>query len=452
MSLQTRVALFVAVAVAAAVGLVALFAYSFASDEATAEVDDFLRRRGVAVGLLGPVDLDEFGRPFGGGPGSGPGRGQFDSVVREDVVAQLVESSGDTVAIGDPGIVLPVENADLELTFAPGEDLLRDVVVDGIHLRMLTRHIRPGLAIQVARDMSGTDQILSGLRLRLLLLGLAGVAAAAAVGWVVSRRTLRPIVTLTEAASHVAVTRDLDARIEFGGRDELGQLAESFNSMLAALEDARSSQHRLVSNASHELRSPLTSLRTNIELLQRDAVHGDERESLLDDVGSELVELSNLVTELVDLATVGRDAEPPMEIDLAEVVDQAVRRHRRRHRSRVRVVSEPTLIDGRPAALLRAVSNLLDNAAKWGGDEDIEITLSDGALRVRDRGPGIPEADLPHVFDRFYRSQAARSMPGSGLGLSIVAAVANDHGGGVFATNHVECGAVVGFSVATSGR
>jgi two-component system sensor histidine kinase MprB len=328
--------------------------------------------------------------------------------------------------------------------------VLRDVYVDEIHYRMLTRHLAPGVAIQVARDMTGTDDILAGLQLRLVLLGLGGVVAAGGMGWAVSRRSLRPVGQLTTAASHVAETRDLDARIDVSRSDEIGQLAASFNAMLAALEEARQGQQRLIADASHELRTPLTSLRTNIELLQRGAVEGLDREELLDDVGQELAELTHLVGEVVDLATIGGNEEPRLELDLAEIVDQAAARLRRRSDVEVNVSAEPTIIEGRREGLLRAVSNLLENAAKWGEGRPIDVVLHDGEVSVRDRGPGIPPDDLDHVFERFYRSPAARSMPGSGLGLSIVAAVAQDHGGSVCAANASDGGAIVTFSVAPS--
>lgn len=256
---------------------------------------------------------------------------------------------------------------------------------------------------------------------------------------------------LTEAAEHVAETQSLDARIEVARDDELGRLAHTFNSMLATLEEARVSQQRLIADASHELRTPLTSVRTNIELLQRGAVKGKERDELLADLGSETVELSHLVAELVDLATIGRQEEPTIEVDLAGVVAQAVERLRRHSDLEIRMDLAPTTIDGMPHGLLRAVSNLLENAAKWGREgPEIAVTLGAGTLTVRDHGPGIPEEDLPRVFERFYRSPEARALPGSGLGLSIVAAVIDAHGGDVFARNAPDGGALVGFTVPIS--
>jgi two-component system sensor histidine kinase MprB len=463
-SLRARLTLFVALAVGGAVAAVAFFSYGFAQNEARAEVDRFLQERGPVVGLLGVLDIEllRVQRPPGLGPGGGGGAGQgqgsgadrddtLGDVIRADAVAQFVDSAGGVIAFGDAGVVLPVDQADIDRADGPLEDLIRDVSIDDVHYRMLTRHIGPGLAIQVARDVSGTDEILAGLRLRLLLLGLGGVALAAAVGWFVSNRSLRPVAALTAAAADVAETQNLDARIAVSHGDELGQLAGSFNRMLAALAEARHSQQRLVADASHELRTPLTSLRTNIELLEKGVVTGTDREELLADVGSELVELTHLVGELVDLATIGRHEEPRIEVDLAEVVEQAAARLHRRSEATIVVETEPTHLEGRPGSLLRAVSNLLENAAKWGTDHGtIEVSLRDGVLKVRDHGPGIPEEDLSRIFERFYRSPAARSLPGSGLGLSIVAAVAEEHDATVFAENAPDGGAIVGLRLPTS--
>jgi two-component system sensor histidine kinase MprB len=424
-SLRVRLALFVAVGVGIAVAAVALFAYGFARDEAVAEVDRFLRERGPVVGLLSAIEFEDYrtrqpgpGQGGGQGQGSGPGRNPITAVVQEDAIAQLIDADGTVALLGELGIELPVEQVDTDLARSNGPDLIRDVYVEGVHYRMLTRHLTNAVAIQVARDMTGTDDILAGLRLRLILLGFGGVVAAGAIGWAVSRRSLRPVGELRTAAAHVAATRDLDARIEVERSDEIGQLATSFNAMLAALEEARD---------------------------------GGDREEVLRDVGQELAELTHLVREVVDLATIGGNDEPRLELDLADIVEQAAGRLRRRFASEVLLTIEPTVLEGRPGSLLRAVSNLLENAAKWGPDGPIEVTLADRTVAVRDHGPGIPEEDLAHIFERFYRSPAARALPGSGLGLSIVAAVAEDHGGSVTAENARDGGAIVSFSVAPSG-
>jgi two-component system sensor histidine kinase MprB len=313
---------------------------------------------------------------------------------------------------------------------------------------MLTRRVAPRAAMQVARDLSETDAILARLRTELMLLGLGGVVIAAGAGWWVARRSMRPVGDLTLAAERVAATHDLTASIPVDRDDEIGRLAASFNAMLAALEEARAGQQRLVADASHELRTPLTSLRTNIELVARGAIPEGELSGVLDDAKTELIELTNIVDELVDLATVGRHDEPKQRSDLAEIVHRVVERAQRRSGATITTSLEPTQIEMRVDGMTRAVSNLVDNALKWGGENGpVEIELQGRRLTVRDHGPGIDPGDRPRVFDRFYRASSARTKPGSGLGLSIVAAVVEDHGGTVFAGAPEGGGAEVGFTL-----
>jgi two-component system sensor histidine kinase MprB len=256
---------------------------------------------------------------------------------------------------------------------------------------------------------------------------------------------------LSEAAEHVARTRDLSRRIEARGGDELSRLAESFNTMLGALERSMRSQRQLVSDASHELRTPLTSLRTNVELLAsaNGALPDEERARMMGSVAVQLDELTGLVGDLVDLA---RDGEleqqlEPVRLDL--LVEEAVARAERLHPGReIHTDVEETLVHGSPARLDRAVSNLLDNAEKWSPDgRAIEVRLRGRAVTVRDHGPGFSNEDLPRVFDRFYRARSARGLPGSGLGLAIVRQVAETHGGTVSAGNAAGGGAELRFTM-----
>jgi two-component system sensor histidine kinase MprB len=287
------------------------------------------------------------------------------------------------------------------------------------------------------------------------LLGAAGVAGAAVLGRTVAQAGLAPVDRLTAAAEHVAQTQDLQAAIEVQGEDELARLARSFNEMLAALERARTAQRQLVEDASHELRTPLTSLRTNIELLLRAELRGDQRlpandrRLLLADLRRQMAELTHLINELVELAREDGPAEPIEDLDLADVVRGAVERARvRSPRLDVRAALNPAPVSGRAAVLERAVLNLLDNAAKWSPPgEVVDITLKCEAgwcvLSVADRGPGIDEADRPLIFERFYRAPAARAMPGSGLGLAIVRQAVESHGGRVTAEERPGGGALL---------
>jgi two-component system sensor histidine kinase MprB len=234
----------------------------------------------------------------------------------------------------------------------------------------------------------------------------------------------------------VTATGDLSERIDTHGDDELSRLATSFNTMLGALEESTRAQRQLVADASHELRTPLTSLRTNIEVLAgKGELPDDERERLLHDVVEQLGEMTSLITELIELARLGRPPAEPEDLRLDLLAAEAVERA---SRDRPGVVFTPDLhesvVQGEAAAIDRAVANLLDNAAKWSPPgAEIEVRVQDGELTVRDHGPGIDEEDLPFVFDRFYRATSARGMPGSGLGLAIVRQVAEAHGGTVTA-------------------
>jgi two-component system sensor histidine kinase MprB len=301
---------------------------------------------------------------------------------------------------------------------------------------VLTLPLEQGYALQISRPLNEVDNALARIRTWLFVVAIVGMGIAAALGLVVARAVLTPVRRLTETAEEVTETRDLSRRIEERGRDELSRLASSFNTMLAALETSALSQRQLVSDASHELRTPLTSIRTNIEVLARDRrLPPVERESLLRDVTQQLEEMTSLVSELVELARGDQEPVEPEDLRLDLVTGEVVERAGRNHPGVTFSTDlEETLVHGVPTTIERAVSNLVDNAGKWspaGGE--VEVTLRGGELTVRDHGPGIADADLPYVFDRFYRAPSARGMPGSGLGLSIVRQVAETHGGSVTA-------------------
>ena len=217
--------------------------------------------------------------------------------------------------------------------------------------------------------------------------------------------------------------------------------------MVRSLALSREQQHRLVQDASHELRTPLTSLRTNVEVLRRArSIDAEEREQLLGDINVELVELSELVGELVELATDQHTAEVAERVQFHEVVSAAVDRFSRRHGREVRTDLQESTLMGRPGMLDRAVTNLLENAHKWGPiGSPVEVRLADGRLTVTDHGPGIPAEERERVWNRFYRADDARTMQGSGLGLAIVRHIVETHAGSVFVEEGEDGGAVVGF-------
>ena len=303
----------------------------------------------------------------------------------------------------------------------------RTVFANGRRYRMVAVHAGTGEALILAQSLEATDRMLSRLGLVLLAFGLVGVVTAGFAGWAVASSGLRPVRRLTGQVEEIGRTQRLDP-IPVEGSDEIARLAIAFNGMLAALSASQSRQRELVADAGHELRTPLTSLRTNLDLLVQSegSLPAQQRHELLDDVRAQIGEMTTLIGDLVELA---RD-EPPGDrvetVDFAGVVEQAVARVRRRAPNLpFDVQLSPWWVKGDAAALERAATNLLDNAAKWSPpDGVVRVHLTEGTLMVADAGPGIAAADLPRVFDRFYRSPSSRSMPGSGLGLSIVAAVA----------------------------
>lgn len=451
MSLRLRVALFIAFLVTVATVAVSWAAYASASHEARSEIDRALQAR---VGPAGPPG-DPGGLPVVGEQAPPPESLTGGISARPDVLIQVIGPSGGVAGPAAGGITLPVEEIDRAVAAGTEGPVLRDVWVDDVHYRMLTSPAtgpEGAGAVQVARDVTETDAILGGLRTRLLLIGGAAVLAAALAAWFMARRAVRPVARLTEAAEHVAATRDLEVPIEVGHRDEIGRLAASFNTMLGALAASRAQQRELVADAGHELRTPLTSLRTNIELLSRaGGMSAPERAEVLADARQELEELSVLVAELLDLAA-DAPAEPLVEVRLDEIVGRAVEHFRRRTGREVVVTADASPVVGRPVGLARAVGNLLDNAHKWSPPGAvIEVSVGGGRVEVRDCGPGIDPADLPRVFERFFRAAAARGAPGSGLGLAIVRRAAEDHGGRAFAVNAEGGGTLAGFEIPVLG-
>jgi two-component system, OmpR family, sensor histidine kinase MprB len=313
--------------------------------------------------------------------------------------------------------------------------------------------LRPGFAVQLAQPLTSVDNLLARLRLMLALLDVGGIALAALLGRLVAGAAVAPVKRLTRATEHVPRTQDLSERIEPVGEDEIGRLAESFNAMLDALQRSMRAldasvhaQRQLVADASHELRTPVTSLRTNIEILKQERGMGpDERQRMLDDVVEQIEELTLLMNDLIELARGEQPRAGTEDVRLDLVVEEAVDRARRHSPDTpFHVELDPVVLTGAPGRLGRAVNNLIDNAVNYSpGGSPVQIALHGDQLTVRDHGPGISSADLPHVFDRFYRGVEARGRPGSGLGLAIVRQVAEQHGGSVSAERAPEGGTLM---------
>jgi two-component system, OmpR family, sensor histidine kinase MprB len=488
MSFRNRITLVATVAVALAVLLASALTYWLVSDQLHRQIDSSLRD--TAFGLQrGISGLRHGGRPVALALPAGmtaarlaqilklgplPPRGRFDRLLlrtpgsalgQDRGVLQLLGAGGNVLAGpgGSGGGQLPVgPHARILASTGGASYFFSQTSIGSNHLRVLTAALPPGTparAVQIARSLNETDHTLYNLRLLLSLVALGGIALAALLGQLVSRAAVAPIRRLTSATEHVASTRDLARRIPAGGSDELGRLAVSFNAMLDALErsvsaldDSVRAQRQLVADASHELRTPITSLRANIEVLQQaQALSEHERERLLSDVVEQLEDLTTLVGDVIELAR-GEAQQPACEdVRLDQVAAEAIERARRHvPGAEIESALEPTLVVGDPQRLDHAVRNLLDNAIKFSPrDSPVEVRLEGGELTVRDHGPGIPAEESEHVFDRFYRAQSARALPGSGLGLAIVRQVAEAHGGSVSAEQAPGGGALMRLRIPT---
>jgi two-component system, OmpR family, sensor histidine kinase MprB len=428
MSFRARIAVGSAAAVALSIVVASILVYYIAREQLRAPVDAALRDRAAEISVqpLRLVKTPDGTQYLAVRPEFGEARGYV----------QLVRSDGDVLVPPLQNVKLPVDDSVLAVAGENDSAFWKDVEVDGQRLRVFTFSYGPGAAVQVARPLTEVDQSLNRIGIFLILVALGGIVIAAGLGLVVARAALTPVTRLTTTVERVAETQDLSERIEVGGKDELSRLAASFNTMLAALEESTRAQRQLVADASHELRTPLTSVRTNIEVLAGDrTLPAEERRRLLSDVVEQLGEMTTLISELIELARAEQQASEPEEVRLDLLVSDAVARARRNRPGVTYAVElEPTTVHGVPATIERAVGNLLDNAAKWSpAGAQVEVEVRNGRLVIRDHGPGIPDEDLPYVFDRFYRARAARGMPGSGLGLAIVRQVAESHGGDVVA-------------------
>ncbi|WP_239159310.1 sensor histidine kinase [Winogradskya humida] len=440
-TLHARLSLLVTGAVALAVLVVAGLAWATVAEIQHRQLQNDLTSDATTIAAdpaqwlaTGPV-VEE----HRGGPGP-PRRFRRDAGPRW----QILDAQGGVR--NKAGIALPVTPGAREVAAGRRVRAEEQVTVGAVSYQMVTVPIAGGGAVQVAVNRTPGDRTLVVFAIALLACCAVGIAGAAVLGRTVARAGLRPVQRLTGAVEEVAVTMDLTRPIPINGADEIARLAGSVNTLLTAIDTARTAQRTLVEDAGHELRTPLTSIRTNIELLLEVERHPElahrlppeDRTKLLHDLDAQVTELATLTTELVELArdeTTREDVEP---VDLTAVTQAALTRVRIRAPGLTFTTSlTPCTVQGRPGELERMILNVLDNAAKWspaGATVHTGLRTDETGrceLTVTDTGPGIAEADRPHIFDRFYRATAARSMPGSGLGLAIVAQTAEQHGGTV---------------------
>jgi two-component system sensor histidine kinase MprB len=440
MSYRRRLMLLAAVAVTLAVALASVVTYVSVRAQLRDSVDDGLRSLASRVNTA-PVPSDE----------PAPRRLNVDEQRRRSFLlllpsSPLGEQDGYAQVVSSAGRIQPPQGQPARLAAGPRviavaqgrtEPFFYDSELSGTEVRVYVAQFADGQALQAARSLEEVNSTMRRLAAVLVVVALAGVGLAALLGGFVGRSALQPVRRLMRGTRYVAATQDLSRRVEAVGDDELAGLARSFNAMLEALAESRRAQRQLIADASHELRTPLTTVQANVELLSRASeLPPEERAQLREDLLSQLRELTALVGDLVELA---REQPPEAELEELELdvlVAGCVERVRARGNGvELQCALAPCRVKGDRVRLERAVMNLLDNARKWSPPgSSVYVTVADGAVVVRDEGPGIDPADLPYVFDRFYRSADARRLPGSGLGLAIVRQVAEMHGGAVWAT------------------
>ncbi|UTI65479.1 HAMP domain-containing histidine kinase [Paraconexibacter antarcticus] len=483
MSFRRRIALLTGAAVAVSILLASTLAYVTVRGQLLGQVDSSLRGRAsqfvsfvrrpllpppaAAVGVTGGTATPSL-RAGGGSPGFGVARSRL--FVRPpqrrgdiDFYDQFLTAAG-TRATGPPGRGsdrLPVDGTARAIARRGAGAELRVARVGGTRVRLLTTGLPGGGAVQLGRPLKEVDTTLAHIRWLLLIVALGGIALAVVLGRIVAARAMRPLARLTETAEHVAATQDLGRRIEAPGGDEIGRLATSFNEMLdtlqvsmRALDASVHAQRQLIADASHELRTPVTSLRTNIEVLGANPDLSPElRATLVERATHQAEELTLLMNGLIDLARGEGPEGAPSTLSLDELVAGAVARARRHAPGQAFVVElEPTLVVGSHDRLARAVNNVLDNAVAWNAPgAPIAVTLAGGTLVVRDHGPGFAAGEVGQVLDRFFRGAGARDRAGSGLGLAIARQAVTAHGGAVTVANAPDGGAVVRFELAAAG-
>lgn len=441
MSLRRRLMLMATVAVGASVLVACAITWFEMGSQLRGEVDEALFAQArVPPGPTpggGPARAGR--RPGLQLPGAPPGEGG-----RSDYAQRVTAAGAVFVREGDES---PLRVTDADLAVARGE---RDRVLDtrdhsGEQLRVLTtRTAVPGAAVMIARSLEPTNRVLGRMALVLLVICAGATIVAAIAVRLLARRVLAPVAGLTEAAEHIEATGDLSRRVPESGDDEVGRLAARFNAMLGRLGESVAAQRQLVADASHELRTPVTALRTNAEVLSSARDMGaEQRRAVLDDIVAQTEELTEIVADVIELARGDAASGQPVDslqvepLRFDELVAESVRRAERHSPdTRFSTALDEVVVVGDRQRLARAVNNLLDNAAKHGGDTAVDVVLGgDGRLTIRDRGPGVPEAELGRVFERFYRGAAARAHHGSGLGLAIVDQIARAHGGKVSIAN-----------------
>lgn len=449
MSLRRRMALLSGVTTALAVVLTVVLGYLIVQGQITGQIDDDLSRGLEVIARLPedgevPKRLERIAERAEITPAQ----------LRGDRIVQVTDSSGDRRRLTESGPELPGATA---LGGNPENPRLESVVIEGEEYRLATAVLEDGTTVQVARPLAESNRVLADLRLLLAVLAASGIALAVVAGRYIGRVATGPITRLGDAVARISASADLSRRVEVERGDETGALAKRFNQLLEGIEavqaeltDALASQQRLISDASHELRTPVAALRTNLAVLREEtSLSGEQREALLGDLEAEAEELGLLVADVVALARDEAAASTleVQEIRLDGVVGECLRKFSRRYPDlELESTLEETTVVADPARVARAVTNLLDNAAKH-GEGPVEVAVTAGSVTVRDHGRGLDPSERDEVFRRFSRGVHGRESPGSGLGLAIVRQTATLHGGEVEVLDHPDEGAIFVFSL-----
>jgi two-component system, OmpR family, sensor histidine kinase MprB len=352
------------------------------------------------------------------------------------------------VALLDPrpnATILAVASGKASLQYATvdayGGEALRELIAPipaetALYWNGSLEYLPSSAALVLVEPFGGTLSRLHSLGWTLLIVALIGIVLAALFGWLVARSSLVPLTETTREIEDVATNLDVSRRVEEGRDDELGRLRRACNQLLEALQLSQDSQRQLILDSSHELRTPLTSLRANAQVLGRlDELDADDVQQLSGDMVTQVDELTTLVGDLSELARGVHSVEAEQDLSLDDLVAECceiAETHARTRQVDVVVTTEPCIVHAKRTRLVRAIGNLLDNAIKFSPEGgEVHVTCRRGVVTVEDSGHGIDDADVPHVFDRFYRSSRDRGLPGSGLGLAIVAQVVTEADGSI---------------------
>lgn len=436
MSLRLRVALAAAVAVLVAILVSSIALYFGVRQHLYDQVDASLSK---VSQVPGPQPLRALERALEAGLPSAAVK----AAGGQEGYLQFVDASGRVVAHLGTGL-LPATAAVRSVARGERSEVFFNANVAGSPVRIYAFYLGDGTAFEIGHNLDDVTSALHDLVVVSAVVTAGGVALAILIGGLVAFAALRPVRRLSAAVRAVAATGELSHHVEVSGHDELAQMAAGFNAMLDALDESLGRQRRLVADASHVLRTPLATVRTNVEVLRRaDELDSDDRAQLIRDTVTQIAELTRLVNNLIELARGEEEQGAFGAVRLDELVASVVSEAQRNYPSvRFELSTVPSIVWGSPDRLAKALGNLVDNAAKWTKPSmPVEVTAGNRSVTVRDHGPGIDPADVSRIFDRFYRSLSARGIPGSGLGLAIAKQAVEAHGGHIEVRNALGGGA-----------